>query len=235
MKTTSERLFNEVEKLWTELNLFKTPYFLSLTDGSMSKREFIKSQKAFHLAVSYFSKPMLILASRIHSSHTRLQIIENIYEEHGEMNENEFHENTFQEWLHRLEPDHKDAEEIPNNLPSSAFNAALTGTCFSDSVEKGACCLGVIEFMFFHISKFIADAVVYRGWLSKDQLIHYNLHADLDMKHSKDLLEVVDKLPVHHINDCLEGVKFGSFIFCRLYEDLYKCLSEKPAIMDKRV
>jgi hypothetical protein len=53
-------------------------------------------------------------------------------------------------------------------------------------------------------------------------LIHYNLHADLDVKHAQDLFEIVNKLANSDIGFCLEGIRLGAFIFARLFDDLFK-------------
>jgi len=47
--------------------------------------------------------------------------------------------------------------------------------------------LAMIARMFADLSDWIARGVVANGWLTDNQLIHYNLHADLDMRHAEEL------------------------------------------------
>ena len=218
-KNPSEALILEAQKTWIDLNLFKKPYFSSLLNGKMTKEHFIHTQKAFYHAVSYFSRPMCLLASRINSTSARMDLIENIYEEHGEMDPESFHENTFKKWLQRLQPGSE--IDLPLAPCIDSFNSALMGVCQADPAEKGICCLGMIEYMFSHISKMIAESVVQLHWISHQNLIHYNLHATLDIKHAQDLFEIVNKLPNSNIDTCLEGLKLGAFIFSRLFDDLF--------------
>lgn len=219
-QNSSEALILEAQKTWADLNLFKSPYFSSLLNGKMTKEHFVHTQKAFYHAVSYFSRPMCLLASRITSTSARMDLIENIYEEHGEMDPESFHENTFKKWLQRLQ--HGSEIDLPFAPCIDSFNSALMGACQTDLVEKGICCLGIIEYMFSHISKTIAESVVQLNWISHQNLIHYNLHADLDVKHAQDLFEIVDKLPNSNIGLCLEGIRLGAFIFARLFDDLFE-------------
>ena len=219
-KNPSEALIREAQQTWADLNLFKSPYFSSLLNGKMTKEHFIHTQKAFYHAVSYFSRPMCLLASRINSTSARMELIENIYEEHGEMDPESFHENTFKKWLQRLQSGSE--IDLPLAPCIDSFNSALIGVCQADPVEKGICCLGIIEYMFSHISKTIAESVVQLNWISHQNLIHYNLHADLDVKHAQDLFEIVNKLPNSNLNTCLEGIRLGSFIFARLFDDLFQ-------------
>ncbi len=215
----SELLIQELQKAWSGLHLFNRPYFSSLLSGKMKKGAFILSQQAFYHAVSYFSKPMCLLASRIDSAHARMQIIENLYEEHGEMKMEAFHESTFKQWLQELSPG---AEE---NLPLvpcvDSFNSTLLGICQGAPVEKGVCSLGTIEYMFSNISKYIAETTVQLQWISRKNLVHYDLHADLDIKHSRDFFEIIDKLQQPNMASCIEGIHLGIFMFSRLYDDLH--------------
>ena len=227
--TKSTLLMEHAEHLWNQLNLFETPYFSSLENGTMGREDFITSQQAFFYAVSYFSRPMSALACRIDSTCARVQLVENIYEEHGEINEELFHETTFKRFLDLLNSESSKIEkDIPLEPCVDAFNSALMGVCQSAPVEKGICCLGMIEYMFAFISKFIAETIVDHGWISSENLIHYNLHAELDIKHSRDLFEIIDKIPETRINICKEGIRLGAFIFCKLYDDLAKQKAERP-------
>jgi pyrroloquinoline-quinone synthase len=216
----SEVLILEAQKTWAGLNLFKNPYFSSLLSGKMTKEHFVHTQQAFYHAVSYFSRPMCLLASRITTTSARMDLIENICEEHGEMDSESFHENTFKKWLQRLQAGSE--MDLPLATCVDSFNSALMGVCQIDPVEKGICCLGMIEYMFSHISKTMAESVVQLNWISDQNLIHYNLHADLDIKHAEDLFEIVNKLPNSNIDFCLEGIRLGSFIFARLFDDLFR-------------
>lgn len=217
----SKQIIKAAEDLWCQINLFESPYFYNLKNKTTPKHLFVESQCAFLHAVTYFSRPMSALASRIDSTQARLHLIENIYEEHGEMKEEFFHENTFIKWLHQLNPETAEIE-FPLKPCVDAFNAALMGTCQTAPIEKGICCLGMIEFMFAYISKFIANATVNLKWIRLENLIHYNLHADLDIKHSRELFEIIDKIPQPNSDLCMEGLQLGAFIFYRLYDDLEK-------------
>lgn len=218
--TQSNVLIQEAHKTWTHLDILSSVYFSSLISGKMEKDHFIRTQQAFYHAVSYFSRPMCLLASRMNSTFARMDLIENIYEEHGELHPEGFHEITFKTWLQRLEAG---AERDLSLSPCiDAFNSALMGVCQEAPVEKGICCLGMIEYMFSYISQTIAEAVAMREWISPENLIHYNVHASLDVKHAQDLFDIVNKLPHHNKALCLEGIELGAFIFSRLFDDLYR-------------
>ncbi len=219
----SEELIALADQNWKDLNLFSQRYFSTLSQKQMPLGAFLRSQEAFFFAVRCFSRSLSILASRIEVPKARLKLVENIYEEHGEMDLDASHEATFKTWLSRLNGGKKYCSVYLNLLPCvDAFNLTLFGACQFEVVEKGLACLGTIEYMFSFISKFIAESVVTNGWLREEELIHYNLHADLDIQHSKDLFDALDKIKGANLDKAKEGVALGVFIFSRLYQDLYE-------------
>ena len=88
----------------------------------------------------------------------------------------------------------------------------------------------MIERMFCEISTWLGQGIVNRGWLTQKNLIHYNLHADLDIKHSQDFFDVVapswkaSKENQYYIE---QGLTMGASLFNMLYEELYKHRKER--------
>ena len=61
-----------------------------------------------------------------------------------------------------------------------------------DELDVGICCLGIIEHAFAGISGFIGKAVVNRGWVPASDLVHYALHAELDVRHAEEFFARVE-------------------------------------------
>jgi pyrroloquinoline-quinone synthase len=103
-----------------------------------------------------------------------------------------------------------------------AFNAALIGTCTTDNLETGIACLGIIELAFADVSAMLGQFLVDRGWVSPDRLVHYALHAELDVRHAEDLFAMAE--PVFddpRKRAAIEaGLRLGAHAFERLYRDL---------------
>ena len=126
------------------VKILENQYFSSLKDGSMSLETFRKSQEQFFYAVVFFSRPMAVLVARIPDGRDRLDILHNVVEEHGEMNEQEFHSNTFQRFLASIDS----VADLDNGLVGPqvrAFNSVLTTACTLDELEVGVACMGIIE------------------------------------------------------------------------------------------
>ena len=91
-----------IDEILEECKFRENPYFKALQDGSFEKEDFIETQIQFFFAVVFFSRPMAILAAKIPTPHLRLEVVRNVWEEHGEGNLDKIHRNTFVEFLKRI-------------------------------------------------------------------------------------------------------------------------------------
>ncbi|HEV3258925.1 MAG TPA: iron-containing redox enzyme family protein [Gemmataceae bacterium] len=205
------------------VDIFNNPYLQALRDGSMSLDCFRRTQEQFFFAVTFFPRPMAALVGRISDPRARLDILHNLVEEHGEFQEQRFHHTTFQTFLRSIGARVDGLEEMPVWPAVRAFNSVLTCACVLDELEVGVGCMGIIEHAFSGISAIIGKAVVERGWVAQDQLVHYALHAEIDTRHAEEFFAVVetpwgDPARRYFIR---QGLELGAYIFDRLYRDLF--------------
>lgn len=203
------------------IGIFNNPYFKALQNGDMTLEQFRRSQEQFYYAVAFFSRPMAALVARILDPKDRLDILNNILEEHGNMNEGDFHGTTFKNFLRLI----KSTAELNNIMVSPqirAFNSVLMASCAFDEIEVGIACMGIIEMAFADISAIVGKAVSTRGWIKEKDLVHYKLHAEIDGRHAEEFFRVLEK----HWDDpqknyfIKQGLELGAYIFDRLYKDL---------------
>ena len=220
-----EQVGQILERVLRETNAWVNPYFVALRDSSFEKDDFVETQIQFYFAVVFFSRPMAVVAAKIPSPELRLEVMRNVWEEHGEGEVAKIHGQTFRELLHRLDGLDSAAIEARALWPEvRSFNTTLTGCSVSDDWEVGTACFGTIERMFVEISQWIGAAIVERGWLSAERLVHYNLHEELDVKHADDFFAVLragtDDSPeaIYRIE---QGVRMGAYIFDGLYRGLF--------------
>jgi pyrroloquinoline quinone (PQQ) biosynthesis protein C len=203
----------------------------ALRDGTLTRDDFLETQIQFYYAVVFFSRPMAVLAAKIPSSKLRVTILRNVWEEHGEGDCDRRHGATFLELLDRLAGISQYDVEGRTLWPElRAFNTALIGCCTLDDWEIGAGCLGMIERMFADISAWIGSSIVSRGWLPADRVVHYALHAELDVRHSDDFFATLQPTwerdaRARYLVE--QGFRLGAYVFDRLYRDLYEARSRR--------
>jgi pyrroloquinoline-quinone synthase len=214
-----------IENLLSEINYKHNPYFVNLQNGTFSKEDFIETQIQFYHAVTFFSRPMAFLAAKIPTPELRLNIIKKVWEEHGEGSIMNAHANTFLEFLKRIGSISVAEIEKKSVWPEvRIFNTALAGACALDNYLVGVAMMGIIERMFSDISNIIGTGILDRKWLSKENMIHYALHQELDIRHAADFFDILTAKwkEKHHRNQIEQGLMLGAYLFNDFYASLYQ-------------
>ena len=185
-----------------------------------SRLSFAASQADFYHNVVHFSRPMLHLAARIDEYQQRWTLLENIQEEHGGGDPKKTHGYSFCRFLNSLDPDC-----APRSKPSlgvQRFNTYLDEASLHAAPEYGLAMFGMIEDLFSHISTYIAETVLERGWVSLGGLAHYSIHADLDIEHAQSFYRTVEAMSNPRIEEVRRGLEEGSEMFLQLYTELQR-------------
>lgn len=165
---------------------------------------------------------MAALVGRIVDPKQRLDILRNLVEEHGGFSEDGFHASTFRQFLGSIGARDTLAENLPLWPCVRAFNSVLISACVLDEIEVGLGVMGMIEYAFGGISAKIGHAVVKRGWVPKERLVHYSVHAKLDPRHAAEFFALLESSwggPRQYYIE--QGLELGVHVFDRLYRELY--------------
>jgi S-adenosylmethionine-diacylglycerol 3-amino-3-carboxypropyl transferase len=210
------------DEILQEIPVMEGSFFRDLP--TMDKDLFKHVQAQFFFAVDYFSRPMAALVARLPLHKDRIDIIHNIVEEHGDFSIESYHSTTFKRFLSTIDIS---AEHMLNLAPSPAvtmFNYALMGASVHEDLLIAIACNGIIEYAFADISACIAHHVVECGWVDAENLVHYNLHADIDKQHAEEFFTIIEPYMsnLEQREKVIFGLRLGAYIFHRLYEDLYE-------------
>ncbi len=216
-----------IQIILTETGYAQNPYFTALKSGSFTKEDFTETQIQFYFAVLFFSRPMAALAAKIPTPEQRLEVLRNVWEEHGEGMLDRTHGRTFLELLKRLNMITPEMVEDRKLWPEvRIFNTTLVGAAVLDDYLIGVGMLGMIERMFCEISSWIGRDIIARGWIKADNMIHYNVHEKVDIRHSQDFFNILE--PIWQKRDPAEqysieqGLRLGATVFNDLYLGLYR-------------
>src|SRR5262249_21675840 len=100
----------------------------------------------------------------------------------------------------------------------------LSGLCMLDDPLTAIAALGVIEDLFSEISAFIGHALIERGWLPKELVVHYAAHEMLDVEHAQAFYKLLDApyaprpVAVYQVE---QGLELGAHVFMAMYRDLH--------------
>lgn len=228
-----------VARVVRESRPLETPYLAALRDGRMSRDEFTRTQVQFCFVVEFFPRPMAALCARIPDPALRLEVLRNVWEEHGEGDLTRSHKATFRQFLRRL-AGLTDAEIDARPLWPEArvFDTFLAGAAALDEHLVGAAVMGIIERLFVDIAGDIARSVVGRGWIAPEDLVHYDLHEELDVRHAEDFMAVLR--PAWDEGDAADryaieqGLRAGAQAFDALYRGLFLARGRADEVRSER-
>lgn len=202
---------------------FSVRLFNDLENDRVLLPDFVETQKRFYFAVSYFSRPIAMLISRIRDPNKRVKILENVNEEHGNGCYAQSHECTFLDFLSSIGC----SLDITEPAEVSMFNISLMGICAREDIRTAIGCLGIIEYAFSSISYMIGSYVNRKGWAAGGRVLHYSLHSILDIQHSEDFFCLVDvSRSAEDMELFRKGLELGACIFRTLYESIYRPTSD---------
>lgn len=200
----------------TAASILDNPYIRGLQDGGLGFEEFRRTQEQFCCAVAFYPRPLAALAARLSEPEDRVGLLKNLLDEHGGFDLGSCHAATFARFLGLLGGKPPAGAEPP----VQAFNAALWGICTDAEPEVGLGCVGAIESEFADASEAIGAAVIARGWVDGGRLVHYSLHAAIDKRHARELLEPLARRGPEQRELGRRGMELGAYLLDRLYREL---------------
>ena len=218
-------LHDLIKQVLKDTNYYENPYFVNLREKTFEREDFIETQIQFFYAVIFFSRPMAALAAKIPTPELRLEVLRNVWEEHGEGSLAHGHGKTFLDFLKRLGNITEDDVYLRGLWADvRIFNTTLSGVSVLDDFIIAVGVLGMIERMFSDISAWIGQGVIENGWLAAGEMIHYKLHQELDIKHSEDFFKILE-IPFQKSAEnrylVEQGLRLGATLFNNLYAGLW--------------
>ena len=213
----------EIHAILQEFDPGKNPYFIALTDGSFQRSDFTETQVQFFNAVAHIHRPMSVLAHRTPPERHRKKILANIQDELGHGDHTQSHEQTFLRFLKHFDQlTEADIRQRPVWPELEAFNEQLDHACHQNDYRSASAALGMIEHLFADISARIGNHLIHNDWLPADQLIHYSIHAELDVQHAQDFYDVGFPDWPNKQTVIRDGLRQGAQLLDGLYRDLHE-------------
>jgi len=215
-------MYNYIKNLKDNTPLNDELYFKSLVSGNMSFEVFKKSQTNFYSAVCYFSRPLFMLCSRIDSYSERLNILENIFDEHGNGDVKKSHGKTYKQYLINLGVKEHKIKKNEFHISVKNFFSKVDNIVSNDDPQKAIAMYGIIEDRYTIISSIIAKTLLKNNWLDESKLAHYLVHEEIDMYHSKLFYDLIQKKWLNRSSNIQikEGLNLGNELILKLFNEL---------------
>ncbi len=202
------------------VNVQKLPYVQAVVDGSLDLHDFVRTQVQFFFAVAAYPKNLALLAERIQWPEAKRALEDNVRDELGRGTSAHSHVQTFRALLRKLGVTDAEIDGSHRWPCVETFNEGVRAACVDQPAEAGLATVAAIEDLFTHISQELGAAIADRGWLSRDEVVHYNVHRELDREHADALYGAIDTAKDASVPEVTRGVAAGVSLMTELYDGL---------------
>lgn len=197
-------------------------YVRRVLDGSLSREDFVHTQIQFLFAVEPYADCLAILAARCESSEARRVLEQNVRDEHGGGDPSDAHGQTFRALLGKLGVSPAQIDASSRWACVDAFNAGVREACTTAPEQSGIATIAAIEDLFTDISARLGRGIVARGWLAREQVVHYDVHEQLDRIHADALYALLDPTDETTAHEIERGMAQGVRLMLDLYAGLLR-------------
>jgi pyrroloquinoline-quinone synthase len=160
--------------------------------GSLSRDDFVRTQVQFLFAVEPYGNYLAMLAARCESPEARRVLEQNVRDEHGAGDPDDAHGATFRALLGNLGVTAAQIDASTRWPCVDAFNAGVREACTTAPEPSGIATIAAIEDLFATVSSELGRGIIVRGWLAREDVVHYDAHQQLDRIHADALYSVLD-------------------------------------------
>ncbi len=198
------------------------PYVRGVVDGAVSQHDFVQTQLQFFFAVEAYPSHLATLAARSKTPGARKTLEENVRDEQGAGHAAHSHAQTFRGLLEKLGVTAAETDATPHWPCVDVFNAGVKEACGAAPEESGLATVAAIEDLFTTISRDLGNAIVNRGWLAREEVVHYNVQETLDRTHADALYRELDAVGDSAAPQVVKGLEKGVGLMADLYAGLLR-------------
>lgn len=151
----------------------------------------------------------------------RMNLVENLYAEHGRMHEGHVHVVSYRHFLYALGLDDAQIEASEPGLAADVYVRALLALCGRDEPAEALGALGVIEEIVARVSPIVGRYGARRLAPGQSQGSHFSVHEALDLSHADEIYELAARTAERgRAREVRRGIALGFYYQTRLYTDL---------------
>lgn len=200
------------------------PLFLALP--GMNNAQIMETALQIYHVVLNFPRFISALLTNIPDYKTRMPLVDNLFEEHGRLNEAYVHSETYRQFLLGIGLTSETIIQSKPIIPVVAYNRAVIDLCLHYPFTEGLAAVGIIEEIVARVSPIIGRFAKERFSDNKDSLFHFTSHETLDITHANEIYELTDQFDLPEHRECLaRGFELGMYYHSRLYTDILEHVS----------
>lgn len=209
------------DTMFNERKIEEHALFVAMKNGEFSPEQRKEIALQIYHVVLYFPRFLSAILTNMSDYRMRMPLVENLFEEHGKMNEKYVHSETYKQFLVGIGITEQEIKESKPSIPVIAYNRALTDLCLHYHYLEGLAALGVIEEIVARVSPLVGNFAKNTFGSENQSLVHFTDHEVLDVQHANEIYEVValgyegQQREIIH-----QGLELGMYYHAKMYTDI---------------
>lgn len=205
------------------------PLFKGLLNDSFTPSQIESIGLEIFQVVLVFPRFLSAMITRIDDYKLRMDLVENLFEEHGRMKIDKVHSETYITFLKKIGLDENTILNSKPNLPTIVYTRGILNLCLNENILEGLAALAVIEEIVARVSITTGKFARKYSGHEKGHVDHFSDHEVLDLAHSREIYQIValyaesqkGKVPQQELErSILLGIELGCYYQKSLYTDI---------------
>lgn len=211
----------EIQVLFQQDSIEQHPFIKAIQSGSLTHEQTKRAALHIYHVVKIFPCFIAALLARISETPVRMVLLENVLEEHGNLDENKVHVKMYEQFLLGIGVSQLEMEQSTPSIPIIAYNRAIMDLCTYHSPIEALSALGVVEEINARVSPIIGAFSTDRYSANKEMLVHFTKHETLDVTHANEIYDAVNEYYYDRFKEeAVRGLYLGMYYHQRLYTDI---------------
>lgn len=172
--------------------ILEHPFLQRIADASLTKPQLQYFAKQYSIYCYYFPRFLAAAAANIPYDETRMPIIENLWEEHGEGKLSKSHRMLYNDFAAALEVSPEELKAAQPLASTQACVATLFDLCLNGSFIESLGALGPgTEFFTSEEYSIIAEGLAKYDFLTDKDIEFWTVHISLDEAHYSEMIDIL--------------------------------------------
>lgn len=219
MYVIDQRVTATVARLAKRYPMTQHPLITGLVRRRFSVEQNQLIAERFYHVIKHFPRFLAAAIANWDDTHARMPLVENLFEEHGRMNEKHIHVTTYVEYLRQMGID---VERVLRSRPSpacSAYIRSVLNICGNGNRLEGLAALAYVEDIVHQVSREIGQATK-RERSDIQDVSHFSEHEFLDEHHSQEIYHMLTMASTADEEAVDYGLTMGAFYHYSLYNGI---------------
>lgn len=196
----------------------KQSFLVCLSENRLDEQKLIDVALEIGAVVAAFPRFLAALIAQLPDWRLRMELVENLFEEHGRMDPRRVHEQTYWQFAEQLGATKEQIQNYQPKMAATLYIRAMLDLCGRQSVAEAIAALGMVEEIVARASLLVTR---FNQLRAAENESHFSVHEVLDLEHADELYALAQHYYDKGEKDAVtRGLRLGQYYHFELYRNL---------------